>query len=96
MHITIDNASQFRDEFHRAGRKDQFSYEGLGLLFDLFEDTNPDYALDVVAICCDFAENMPEAIADMYDIKGDVIDFLCDHTTVAGVTSSGAVVYASF
>jgi hypothetical protein len=96
MHITIDNASQFRDEFNRAGRKDQFSYEGLGLLFDYLEEIDPDYDLDVVALCCDFAENMPEAIADMYDIKGDIIDFLCDHTTVAGVTSSGAVVYASF
>jgi hypothetical protein len=96
MHITINTASQFRNEFHRAGRGGQFSYEALGLLFDLFEDIDPDYDLDVIAICCEFAENMPEAIADMYSIDGDVMDFLSNQTTVAGVTSSGAVVYAVF
>jgi hypothetical protein len=58
MHITI-NKSQFRDEFKRAGRGDQFSYEALGLLFDYFEECEPDYDLDVIAICCEFVE-MPE------------------------------------
>ena len=47
MKITIDSASQFRDAFHRANRGTQFSYEALGLLFDYFEECDPDMELDV-------------------------------------------------
>jgi hypothetical protein len=112
MHITIDTASQFRDEFHRAGRKDQFSYEGLGLLFDLFEEVDPDMELDVVAVCCEFSEESPAEIARNYSIdlndadpEADdyeeqclaiVVNHISGHTTVAGVTKAGDIVYAAF
>ena len=56
MKLTIENASQFRDEFRQCGRADQFSYEALGLLFDYFEEIDPDYELDVIAICCEYSE----------------------------------------
>jgi hypothetical protein len=95
MHITIDSASQFRDEFHRAGRKDQFSYEALGLLFDCLSE-NPDYELDVIEICCDFTEAAPEEIALMYDIDGDVMEYLFSRTLVAGVTNAGSIVFGNF
>jgi len=106
MHITIDNASQFRDEFHRAGRKDQFSYEGLGLLFDYLEEIDPDYDLDVVALCCDYSEGEPLEILESYGIelndeeKEDAIPvamaYLENHTSVIGLTSSGSIIYAQF
>ena len=111
MHITIDNASQFRDEFHRAGRKDQFSYEGLGLLFDYLEEIDPDYDLDVIALCCDYSEECAEDIARNYSIdlndadpedndydaqcRAIVRDYLEDHTSVVGETATGFI-YAQF
>ena len=68
MHITINTASQFRNEFHRAGRGGQFSYEALGLLFDLFEEVTPDDELDVVGVCCEWSEESPAYIARNYSI----------------------------
>ena len=103
---TIDNASQFRDEFHRCGRGDQFSYEGLGILFDYLDDMGEDVELDVVGLCCEYAEDHFESIAEDYSIdiedlteakaKQAVMDYLCDNTYVVGETSSGAFVYQQF
>jgi len=68
MKLTIENASQFRDEFRQCGRADQFSYEALGLLFDYLEDVDNDYDLDVVALCCEYSEDSAAQIADWYGI----------------------------
>ena len=106
IYSTIDNASQFRDQFHRCGRGDQFSYEALGLIFDYLNDCGSDVELDVVGVCCEFAEDTPEAIADSYSIdteglnEGEVVDavmsFLDNHSVTVGITSSGAFVYQQF
>ena len=112
MHITIDNASQFRDEFHRAGRATQFSYDGLGILFDYLEEVSPDHDLDVIALCCEYSEATPAEIARDYsiDLNGAdpeaddyeeqcaaiVMSHIADHTTVVGVTDAGAIVYANY
>jgi hypothetical protein len=109
MNITVDNASQFRDQFQRMGRRDQFSYEALGLLFDYFEDVAPDIALDVIAICCEYSEQTPADIArdysidisefepeDEVNIEETVISYLREHTSVVGITGSGTIVYAQF
>ena len=112
MYITIDSASQFRDEFNRAGRGNQFSYEGLGLLFEYLEEVDPQYDLDVVALCCDYTESTPAEIARDYSINLNDVDpedddyaeqcaaVVIEHVTeqgaLVGVTSTGAIVYASF
>lgn len=106
IYQTIDNASQFRDQFHRCGRADQFSYEALGLLFDYLNDCGSDVEFDPIAICCEFAEDTPESIADYYsidiedlnegEIKDAVLSYLEDNTSVVGETSSGAFVYVQF
>jgi hypothetical protein len=111
MRQTIENASQFRDEFRQRGRADQFSYEALGLLFDYLEEVDPDYDLDVIALCCEYSEESAADIARNYGIDlndcdpedGDyeeqcaaaVLAYLHDHTSVVGVTPSG-IVYAQF
>lgn len=107
IYQTIDTASQFRDAFHHANRADQFSYEGLGLLFDyLNEEGTADVELDVIGICCMYSEEMPEDIAQAYDIdiegltegqiKDAVLAYLEDNTSMVGETSSGAFVYVQF
>ena len=57
---SINNVYQFREAFRLAGRMDQFSYEGLEVLFDyldtLSEDIGEPIELDVVALCCEYYE----------------------------------------
>ena len=60
MKITI-NESMFKQQFRLYGRSDQFSSNGLTALFNYLEevygeDGEYEYALDVVSLCCDFAE----------------------------------------
>lgn len=105
---TITNASQFRDQFHAMGRGTQFSYEGLGLLFDYLDQVSDDIGepleLDVIAICCDYAEATLEDIAKDYSIDleddgnelNNVLDYLADHSTICGVTEQGTIVYSQF
>ena len=75
---TISNVSQFRDCYHRAGRDNQFSYDGLEILFDyldqLSDDINEPMEMDVIAICCDYAEDTAEGIASDYDMDVDGLD----------------------
>ena len=69
---SINNVYQFREAFRIAGRGDQFSYEGLEVLFDyldnLSEDIGEPIELDVVAMCCDYYELSIEEIIDQYNI----------------------------
>jgi hypothetical protein len=99
MKISI-NKSEFRDEFKRMGRENNFSYEGLNVLFDYFEEyeesTGEEIELDVIAICCEFDESTPDEIRDNYSIEGDLMEYLQDHTQVAGVTEAGDIIYAAF
>ena len=97
---TSINKYDFRDAFQKAGRENNFSYEGLGVLFDYFEEyeesTGEEIELDVIAICCEFNESTPDEIRDDYGIEGDLMDYLLDHTQVAGVTEDGNIIYAAF
>ena len=93
--------SDFRDTFN--GRTN-FSYEALGMLFEYFEDVSPDMELDVIAICCEYAEDTPAQIAESYSIDIDglddgetrdkVIEYL-DSDFIES-TSKGDIVYAQF
>jgi hypothetical protein len=108
MKISIDSRSQFSDQFRMTGRITQFSYEALSLLYDFLEDTDPDYELDVIALCCEYEEQDWDDIASSYDIdltgfdnddeegqKQAVFNYLNDNTTIVGETNSGFI-YAQF
>lgn len=101
--------SEFRDYFHEI-RPDNFSYEGLRILFDYFEEfeesTGEEVEFDVIAICCDFSEDSYENIADLYgieidinenddEIKQQVIDFLQSEGAYVGESING-IVYRNF
>jgi hypothetical protein len=99
----------FERAFVDAGRKDQFSCEALGLLFDYLEqyeeETGQEIELDVVALCCDYSEDHPDDIISNYriDVEGldedekidAVREYLQDNTQLVGETASGFV-YACF
>jgi hypothetical protein len=98
----------FRDAFHRADRQDNFSYDGLRVLFECLEEyedsTGSEVELDVVALCCEYCEETPEDVAKNYGIKleddgnelNNVLDYLYDYTLVCGVTKDGFIVYQAF
>ena len=108
---SINNVSQFREAFRLAGRMDQFSYEGLEVLFDyleeLSEDTGETIELDPVALCCDYYESSIEELIDNYnidvsgangdedEIKAIVEEYLQDNTSICGEVDDGFV-YAVF
>jgi hypothetical protein len=98
MYISIDNASQFRNHFAAMGRADQFSYEALNLLYEFLEENIEGYELDVVALCCDYAEDTEQGIAKAYGLHedDDVVAYLEQHTQVVGATDSGTILYAQF
>ena len=105
MKQTINYASQFRAEFDRADRRTTFSYDALGLLFDFLEECDPDYELDVVALCCEYSEDTVEDIARNYSIdlsecEGDEVistvrEYLEHNTILVGETATGFI-YAIF
>ena len=75
---SINNVYQFREAFRLAGRMDQFSYEGLEVLFDyldnLSEDTGEPIEMDVIALCCDYYESSIEELIDNYNIDVSEVD----------------------
>ena len=107
----VNNVYQFREAFRLAGRMDQFSYEGLEVLFDyldnLSEDTGEPIELDIIALCCEYYESSIEELIDYYnvdvsdadgdedEIKAIVEEYLQDHTIICGEVCGGFV-YAAF
>ena len=75
---SINNIHQFREAFRLAGRSEQFSHEGLEVLFDyledLSEDTGEHIELDVAALCCDYYESSVEELIDNYNIDLSEVD----------------------
>ena len=106
---TTVNRYDFKRAFADAGRKDQFSYDGLKALFEYLEqleqDTGEELELDVIALCCDYSEDTPEAIAANYsiDIEGmdedgivdAVREYLMDQGAYCG-EFPGGFVYSAF
>lgn len=64
--------SAFVDAFHNMGRDIQFSYEAKRELFDYLEqyeqDCGEEIELDVIALCCDYAESDINTIIQDYGI----------------------------
>ena len=101
----------FRREFNSCGRGNQFSHEGLAVLFDWIErmddDTGTETELDVIALCCEFEELNYQDIADQYDIDlsdcedeeekiNAVIDYIQENSQFCGITSDDDIVYMQF
>jgi hypothetical protein len=66
------NLYQFRDAFMDI-RPDSFSYEGLELLFNWYEEyedsTGEEMELDVIAICGDWDESTVEEVINNYIVS---------------------------
>lgn len=102
--------SAFIDAFKQSSRKDQFSYEALGAIFDYLEEysdsTGENVEFDIVGICCDWSEMSWQEIAQSYDVDlsqctddderiGEVGDFLNRNTQYCEL-SDGSFVFLQF
>jgi len=95
MYIQV-NFSNFYDHF-QAIRKDNFTYEGLKVLFDYLEDYETEdekgIELDVIALCCEFSEvSIKEALKD-YNLES--IEDLKNNTTVLNVNDE-TIIYRCY
>jgi hypothetical protein len=96
------NFYTFRDAF-RAIRPDNFSAEGLSVLFDYLEqyeeDCDQELELDVIAFCCEFSELTLSEANFLYLTEFETLDELTEHlndeTHVCGTTDT-TVVFQSF
>jgi hypothetical protein len=104
--------SDFRAAFNRAGRGEQFTYEGLELIYDYIEEyereSGEEIELDVIALCCEWSELSPEDIIDQYstdintegkdadEMAAEVEEFLLNETQLAGRTTAGNFVFVQF
>ena len=111
MKITI-NESIFKEQFRLHGRKDQFSSNGLTALYDYLEeaygeDSEYEYNLDVIGLCCEFSEydNVLDAGLNYNRLLNDksltedereknALQFLSDHTLV--ITFDGGIIIQDF
>jgi len=94
--------STFRDAF-RAIRPENFSYEGLEVLFDDLtqyeEDCGQELELDVIAFCCEYSEQTLEETNSNYNWEFKTLDELAEHlhdcTHVCGTTDK-TVIFQGF
>ena len=89
--ITLE---MFKEEF-KAIRPNQFSSEALELIYDFFEEVDPDFELDVIAICCDFTEEPACDIEGDFGSVQDVVDHLND-LTMAWCVDGFNVLYVNY
>lgn len=103
------NVYQFREAF-RSHERENFSYEALGYLFDWLEqceaDTGEEMEMDVIGLCCDFAEDNIDNIIDNYGLNvtglnevekhAYVSDYLNEETIVIAETGNNSYLYQQF
>ena len=76
------------------------------MLYDYLEEVDPDYELDVIALCCEYVEQDWDNVASSYDIDltgcrdddesiAEVRSYLECNTSVVGETNSGFI-FAQF
>lgn len=92
--IQTINKSQFHTAFHQCGRGKQFSYEGLNELYDYLENLESDMGepieLDVIALCCDYAEDNVYNVLAQYNLE--TIEELENKTMVVWHDQENAIV----
>ena len=104
--------SDFTAAFHRADRGNQFTYDGLRVLFEYIEEyeesCGEEVELDVIALCCEYSEECADDIIGNYCLEDDtadmsddekrdfVRDYLSERTMLCGETSAGDFVYLQF
>ena len=92
--------SDFTTAFHKMGRGEQFSYAGLDALFDYLKDyedsTGEEIELDVIALCCEYAEY--DNLADFNEDYGEEYQSIeeIEHATQVIVIDDSSFIVRQF
>ncbi len=89
----------FCDAFRNMDRKENFTYEGKRALFDYLEkieeETGEKIELDVIALCCDYSEDLLEEVLENYSLQS--LKELQENTYVVNYDEeTGIVLYQQF
>ena len=76
IHDSIDTVGKFRDRFQAMGRKENFTYQALGVIFEEMNERNESIELDVIGICCDWSEYTLAELEGDYDEAKEAMDIL--------------------
>ena len=102
MKMTV-YVNDFIDAFKKL-RPDNFSHEGLVLLFDYLESLDEEMELDVIAICCEWSQLTFDEFLQEYELadgdedeelKERIENCLQEKTSIAGFTHD-SVVFAQY
>ena len=95
---TTVNFSDFVDGFQKMGRENQFSHDGLKLIFDYLEsleEVGEEIEFDPIGICCEFTETTVSEFNSDYGTKfssiEEIEEYLGKHTSVIGKTENSIV-----
>jgi hypothetical protein len=106
----VSEFASFDGRLAKNGEPGNFDYQGLRVLFDYLEELERDcgenYDLDVIALCCEYAQDDLETIIEQYGIDIDdmdedeqreaALDYINENSAVCGETDSGDIVYQQF
>lgn len=90
----IDSGLELLKIFKAYNRGNEFTVQGLDALVDLFNEVSEDpIELDVIALCCEYAEDTEEQV--LKDCNLESFDELCDNTWAVRL-DNGNVIYQQF
>ena len=96
IHKTLTK-QEFINEFGNSGDyANNFSYDGLSVLYEYFDDIGYSNELDIISICCDFEEyeNFQEMVNAYSNDYQTLEDF--ENATLVLPTNSGSFVIQQF
>lgn len=86
--------NQFVDQFKDYERADNFSYNGLKVLYNHIEECYPDFDLDVIALCCEYSEDELDEHLENYGLRSK--RELQDNTLVLDIEGNTTVIIANY
>ena len=91
------NMYQFERAFVNMDRSNQFSYDGLKALFGYLEeyeeDSGTEVELDVIALCCEYAEyDSLEEFQGNYGEEYDSMESISDVTTLIPIDDNSFII----
>lgn len=93
------SVNDFRDAFIRMDRH-VFSYRGYEALYNWLNDLGEDIELDVIALCGEFNELTYDEVRQEYQLPelsdDEVVDWLCEQTSVMIYAGDNSVLFAVF
>jgi len=91
---TTVSFSDFVDGFTKLDRKDQFSHDGLKLIFDYLEGEEIEF--DPIDICCTYTEYTLDEFNSDYGTKfktlQEIEDYVSSRSDTVGMTENSIII----